>query len=98
MMTAGISPRWCTLGGLGMARVIKTTLMVGSVATVGAALALGWQDIKRFVQIKQVSAAGNHPEKVPVSGRTVYPQHSDQGQRDGTGDFDSASRGGPVVS
>ncbi|HEX9064054.1 MAG TPA: hypothetical protein VF843_03040 [Streptosporangiaceae bacterium] len=81
-----------------MAHVIKTTLKLGAVAAVGAALAFGWQDIKRFVQIKQVSASGNHPEKIPVSGRTVYPQHAGEGQRDGTGDFDSASRGGPSLN
>ncbi len=81
-----------------MAHVFKTTLKLGAVAAAAVALALGWQDIKRFVQIKQVSTLGNHPEKIPVGGRTVYPQHAGQGQRDGTGDFDSASRGGPALS
>jgi hypothetical protein len=75
--------------------VIKTTLKLGAVAAVGAALALGWPDIKRFLQIKQ-SSGGNHPEKIPVGGRTVYPQHAGEGDRDGTGDFDSARRGGPL--
>ena len=77
--------------------MIKTMLKLGAVAAVGVALALGWQDIKRFVQIKQVSTFGNHPEKIPVHGRTVYPQHAGEGERDGTGDFDSASRGGPEL-
>lgn len=78
--------------------MIKTMLKLGAAAAaaaVGAALALGWPDIKRYLQIKQ-SADGRHPEKIPVSGRTVYPQHAGEGARDGTGDFDSARRGGPV--
>jgi hypothetical protein len=79
-----------------MTQMIKTTLKLSAVAAVGAAVALGWQDIKRFVQIKQVSSGRNHPEKIPVSGRTVYPQHAGEGDRDGTGDFDSARRGGPA--
>ena len=77
--------------------MIKTTLKLGAVAAVGAALALGWPDIKRYVQIKQ-SADHNHLEKIPVSGRTVYPPRTGEGDRHGTGDFDSARRGGPVRS
>ncbi|MGI9008795.1 MAG: hypothetical protein ACR2FU_21840 [Streptosporangiaceae bacterium] len=76
---------------------VKITLKLGAVAAVGVALALGWQDVKRFVQIKQVSTLGNRPEMIPVSGRTVYPKHAGDGARDGTGDFDSASRGGPAL-
>ncbi len=78
-----------------MVQVIKTTLKLGAVAAVGAALALGWRDIKRFVQIKLVSATGTHPENIPVGGRTVYPHTHADGAADGTGDFDSAQRGGP---
>ena len=79
----------------GLAQMIKTTLKLGAVAAVGAALALGWPDIKRYLQIRQ-STERYHPEKIPVSGRTVYPQRAGAGDRDGTGDFDSARRGGPA--
>jgi len=79
-----------------MVQVIKTTLKLGAVAAAVAALALGWRDIKRFVQIKRVSAPGTHPERIPVGGRTVYPRTHADGEADGTGDFDSARRGGPV--
>jgi len=55
-----------------------------------------WTDIKRYVTIKQLSARPGHPEHVPARGRTVYPQTPGSGVADGTGDFDSASRGGPA--
>ena len=74
----------------------KTLLRIGIVGTVAAAIVAGWPDIKRFVKIHQVSALGMHPEKVPAAGRTVYPQHSFEAAPDGTGDFDSAMRGGPA--
>ena len=53
-----------------------------------------WADIKRYVKIKQLSAG--HPENVPARGRTAYPPTPGSGVTDGTGDFDSASRGGPA--
>lgn len=53
-------------------------------------------DIVRYLKIKQLSLAKGHPENVPARGRTVYPQRPGLGTPDGTGDFDSASRGGPV--
>ena len=63
---------------------------------IGAAIAVGWSDIKRFMKIRQVSADPAHPEMVPAEGRTAYPQHHDAGAPDGTGDFESADRGGPA--
>lgn len=61
----------------------------------GLALALGWPDIMRYVRIRRATVAGGHPEQIPAAGRTVYPQSRAAGAPDGTGDFDSASRGGP---
>jgi hypothetical protein len=52
-------------------------------------------EITRYLKIKQMSAGAGHPENVPVSGSHAYPQPG-HGAADGTGDFDSASRGGPV--
>jgi hypothetical protein len=62
----------------------------------GAALLVAsqWADIRRYLKIKQLSAG--HPGNVPASGRKAYPQRSGGGAADGTGDFDSASRGGPA--
>jgi len=57
-----------------------------------------WADIKRYVKIKQLSARQGHPENVPAAGRKAYPQSPASGTVDGTGDFDSASRGGPLTS
>jgi hypothetical protein len=55
-----------------------------------------WADINRYLRIKQMSARQGHPENVPVPGRAAYPQRPGSGAADGTGDFDSASRGGPA--
>jgi len=53
------------------------------------------QDIIRYIKIRQMSSGTGHPENVPTSGTQAYPQ-SGHGVADGTGDFDSASRGGPA--
>jgi Family of unknown function (DUF6893) len=64
----------------------------------GAALlaASQWTDIKRYLKIKQLSVRQGHPENVPAAGRKAYPQSPGSGAADSTGDFDSASRGGPA--
>jgi len=67
------------------------------VATGVALLAASqWADIKRYLKIKQLSVRQGHPENVPAAGRKAYPQTPGGGAADGTGDFDSASRGGPA--
>jgi hypothetical protein len=60
----------------------------------GVILATQRQDILRYVRIKQMSLGQGHPEFVPVEGRRGYPPPG-RGTPDGTGDFDSARRGGP---
>lgn len=62
---------------------------------VGATLLVAsqWTDIRRYLKIKQLSG---RPKIVPAPGRTSYPQRPGGGAADGTGDFDSASRGGPA--
>ena len=77
--------------------MIKTMLKLSVVGAVGLALAFGWQDIKRFVKIKQVSASGKHPEKIPVGGRTVYPQNH-VGRRAQTAPAISTRRDGAAPS
>ena len=68
------------------------------VIPVGAALLVAspWTDIKRSLKIKQLSVRQGHTENVPTAGRKAYPQNPGSGVLDGTGDFDSASRGGPA--
>jgi hypothetical protein len=66
------------------------------VAATAAVVANNWQDIRRFMTIRQISSSA-HPERIPVRGRIVYPQRAAQAQPDGTGDFDSAQRGGPPL-
>jgi hypothetical protein len=61
---------------------------------VGAAVALQWQDAKRYAQIKFISSG--HPEAVPAGGAIAYSDAA-HAEADGTGDFDSASRGGGPV-
>ena len=67
----------------------------------GAVAAVGWlawtqrQDIVRYLKIRQMSSGDGHPGNVPASGVHAYPAPG-QGTPDGTGDFASASRGGPA--
>lgn len=53
-------------------------------------------DIRRYLTIKQMSQGSGHPEVVPAVGATAYPPGHGKAAADGTGDFDSASRGGPA--
>jgi hypothetical protein len=62
---------------------------------VGLIIAAQRQDISRYLKIKQMSVGGGHPENVPAGGSQSYPQPGG-GAHDGTGDFESASRGGPA--
>ena len=56
-------------------------------------LVAGWPDITRYFKIKSI---GGHPEIVPIEGTHSYGGSGSAGTPDGTGDFDSASRGGPA--
>jgi hypothetical protein len=53
-----------------------------------------WTDILRYVKIEWLAG---HPAQVPAEGRKAYPQRPGSGAADGTGDFDSARRGGPAA-
>ena len=83
-----------------VARKEKEHVMVGRGLRflVPTALALlvasQWQDIVRYLKIKQISADRGHPENVSARGRASYPRPG-SGEADGHGDFDSTSRGGP---
>jgi hypothetical protein len=76
--------------------MIRKTMALAMVVAAGIAIATSWPDIKRFIKIKQLSGEQAHPENVPAEGRTSYPNRHEAGAPDGTGDFDSARRGGPV--
>lgn len=65
-------------------------------ALAGALAATQWKDITRYVKIKLMSYGDGHPGVVPASGSHHYPEIPAQGAPDGTGEFDSASRGGPA--
>jgi hypothetical protein len=54
-----------------------------------------WREISRYVKLRQMSSGSGHPEHVPVEGQHSYPASPGGGAADGTGDFDSGSRGGP---
>jgi hypothetical protein len=77
--------------------MIGKTLALAATATIGIAAAFSWPDLQRYLKIRQISSRQLHPELVPVEGRINYPQHHAAGAPDGTGDFDSALRGGPAV-
>ena len=76
--------------------MVGKTLRVLVPAAMTLLVASQWADIRRYLKIKQMSVQQGHPENVPAQGRTAYPQRSGSGAADGTGDFDSASRGGPA--
>jgi hypothetical protein len=77
-----------------MARKALLLLLPVSLAV---AVASQWREITRYVKLEQMSSGGGHPENVQVEGAQGY-QHPGGGDLDGTGDFDSASRGGPAPS
>jgi hypothetical protein len=78
--------------------MIRKLLMLSIPAAIGTIIAMGWPDIRRYVAIKQMSSGQGSPENVPLRGTQAYPKHAGDGARDGTGDFDSASRGGPATA
>jgi hypothetical protein len=55
-----------------------------------------WREISRYIKIRQMSRGTGNPQVVPAAGQHAYPNHPGGGVPDGTGDFDSASRGGPA--
>jgi hypothetical protein len=75
--------------------VIRKALLLVIPATAGLLLAGQWPDIRRYLRIRQLSQGQGRPENVPVWGTQAYPRRPGDGEQDGTGDFDSASRGGP---
>jgi hypothetical protein len=76
--------------------VARKTLRWLLPASVAAVVASQWRDIARFLKINQMSRGAGHPEIVPAAGKHRYPKRPGGGASDGAGDFDSASRGGPV--
>jgi hypothetical protein len=76
-----------------MARKALRLLLPASIAVLAASQ---WREIARYLKISQMSRGGGHPQIVPVAGQHSYPNGPGNGDADGTGDFDSASRGGPA--
>jgi hypothetical protein len=56
-----------------------------------------WREINRYIKLEQMSSGGGHPQTVPVEGSHAYPSPGN-GASDGTGEFDSGSRGGPNLA
>ena len=76
--------------------MIRKAVLWAVPVLLGVLIASQWQDIIRYVKIKQMSLGQGRPQVVPAAGRTVYPQDPASGAPDGTGEFDSARRGGPA--
>jgi hypothetical protein len=72
-----------------MRKVFLNGLLAGAVLAVAAQ----WREIVRYLKIEQMSLGQGHPENVPTRGSRGYPPPG-RGAPDGTGDFDSAGRGG----
>jgi hypothetical protein len=78
-----------------MARKALRFLLPASVVIL---VASQWREITRYLKISQMSWGDGHPELVPAAGPHSYPKHPGAGSADGTGDFDSATRGGGPVT
>jgi hypothetical protein len=76
--------------------VIRKAPLLLIPAALGLLITSQWPDIRRYLKIRQLSQGDGHPQNVPVKGTKAYPQHPGDGEQDGTGDFDSARRGGPA--
>jgi hypothetical protein len=74
--------------------IMMRKLLIGGLAAAGLAVAIQRHDIVRYLRINQMSLGAGHPEIVPASGSPSYPAPG-HGTPDGTGEFDSAARGGP---
>jgi hypothetical protein len=75
--------------------MFRKVLLFGIPLAVAGLIASQWQEITRYMKVKQMSSGTGHPENVPAGGSHAYPDPGG-GAADGTGDFDSASRGGPA--
>jgi hypothetical protein len=76
--------------------VIRKAMVLLVPVALGALAATQYKDVMRYLKIKQMSMGGGHPEYVPVEGSASYPQSAAGRAPDGTGEFDSARRGGPA--
>jgi hypothetical protein len=76
--------------------MIRKALLLLILAALGLLIISQWPDISRYLKIRQLSQGYGHPRNVPAGGTKAYPQRPGAGEQDGTGDFDSASRGGPA--
>ena len=74
----------------------RKALIVLLPAALIALVASQWPEIVRYLKIEQMSWGGGRPQLVPAAGHHSYPARPGGGTPDGTGDFDSASRGGPA--
>lgn len=75
--------------------MIRKMLWLSFPAVLGALVASNWQDAYRYIRMREISIGKGHPEVVPAEGRKGYPQDGAHATPDGTGEFDSARRGGP---
>jgi hypothetical protein len=75
---------------------MRKLLLMGGLAGVAYLIASQRQDVGRYLKIKGMSQGEGHPEYVPAVGTAGYAAPGD-GVPDGTGDFDSARRGGPAL-
>jgi hypothetical protein len=76
--------------------MIRKSMFLLATTLIGTLIARQWPDFKRYMKIRQMSTGQGHPENVPAAGSISYPQSAAGAVPDGTGQFDSARRGGPA--
>lgn len=75
---------------------IRKSMLFRTLAATGVLIFSPWRDARRYVKIKQFSRGSGHPGNVPAGGTRGYPKDRAGRAADGTGEFDSARRGGPA--
>ena len=78
--------------------MVRKAFLVLLPASVVILIASQWREISRYLKIEQMSWGAGRPQAVPAVGQHAYPSRPGGGVPDGTGDFDSASRGGPAAT
>ena len=76
--------------------MIRKALLLLIRAALGLLITSQWPGIRRYLKIRQLSQGHGRPQNVLLKGTKAYLQCPGDGGQDGTGDFDSAGRGGPA--
>ena len=72
--------------------MIRKALLLLVPAALGLLITSQWPDIRRYLKIRQLSQGNGRPQNIPLKGTKAYSRGSDDGEQDGAGELNSASR------